>query len=254
MGRAGGRDGRRGWWRGYRSAMLSDRRAAARPRRGTWARRLVGAALVVGATLAGMTSGSPSAVHAARAPFVNVWIPYWDTSAGSDSYGNTAAASLQRAVSPFFFTAAADGSIQVVGSTSRLASTVNLARQRGLQVIPTVTDGAGKGGMAAIMTDDGHGAPSTSPTSWHSPAVTTASTWTTSSSPSPMAGRHGRAPCPMGALRRRAERCAARQRQAADRHHPAGVGRGRARSRATRRPTTGSTPRTRSSRTSTACG
>ncbi len=118
-------------------------------------RRAVATALVVAAALAGSTVSRVTTVQAARAPFVNVWIPYWDTSGGSDSYGDASAASLQREVSPFFFTAAADGSIQVVGSTSLLASSVNLARQRGLQVIPTVTDGAGKGGMAAILADDG---------------------------------------------------------------------------------------------------
>ncbi len=135
------------------------RRPAAQPRPHSRRRsRRVGAVALVLATAAvtPLAGGGAHSVHAARAPFVSVWVPYWDAAAGAKSYGSDLDAQLYGEVSPFFFTALADARVVQVGGAleaSRLASSVATARRQGLKVIPTVTDGAGKGGMAAILAD-----------------------------------------------------------------------------------------------------
>jgi hypothetical protein len=135
------------------------RHPAAQPRPHARRRsRVVGAAAfaLAAAALAPLAAGGGHSVDAARAPFVSVWVPYWDTAAGAKSYGSDLDAQLYSEVSPFFFTALADATVVQVGGAveaSRLASSVATARHQGLKVIPTVTDGAGKGGMAAILAD-----------------------------------------------------------------------------------------------------
>ena len=94
-----------------------------------------------------------SPVSASRAPFVNIWVPYWDTSAGTRSYGSAENAALYRSVSPFSFQADVYGNVNVVGGTTVLNKATATARASGLAVIPTVTDGAGKLGMQAILLD-----------------------------------------------------------------------------------------------------
>ncbi len=127
--------------------MLSGTRGAALGR----LRRAVAAATALGALLAAVPASQP--VRAARAPFVNIWVPYWDASAGSKSYGPAANAALYRSVSPFSFQAGVDGSVNVVGGLTGLNKATTTARANGLAVIPTVTDGAGKLGMQAILLD-----------------------------------------------------------------------------------------------------
>ncbi|MCU1503004.1 MAG: putative glycosidase [Ilumatobacteraceae bacterium] len=134
------------------------RRPAAKPRPHACRRgfRRAGGVLVVLAAFVPLLLGSQPDAHATRPPFVNIWVPYWDTSAGSSSYGSVDDAQLYDEVSPFFLTAVADGTvIQVGGATEakRFASSVATARARQLTVIPTVTDGAGKLGMQSILAD-----------------------------------------------------------------------------------------------------
>jgi hypothetical protein len=129
------------------------RRPAAQPRPRTPRRRLrrvAGAAAAI-AVLLPLGTGGSGVVHAAPGPIVNIWVPYWATAAGATRFN--AHNAVMNEVSPFFLSAVSDGTIVRVDSGSVMATTIKAARDAKLKVIPTVTDGAGKGGMAAIMHD-----------------------------------------------------------------------------------------------------
>ncbi|MEO5900502.1 MAG: glycosyl hydrolase family 18 protein [Ilumatobacteraceae bacterium] len=132
-------------------------RPAAQPRPSTPRRRIrraAGAALAgVALTLVGGAGvvGSGAVAHAAAGPIVNIWVPYWATTAGATRF--MPHGPVMNEVSPFFLSAVADGTIVRVDSGSVMAATIKAARDDGLKVIPTITDGAGKGGMAAILAD-----------------------------------------------------------------------------------------------------
>ena len=122
-------------------------------------RRTLGAAMAIGLIAGVAGSASNHDVHAARAPYVDVWVPYWAASSTSASrFGSTDnGVAVTNVVSPFIFTALPDGS--VVFATGSMPAPVNAAIQRARAarrpVVPTITDGAGKGGMAAILADPG---------------------------------------------------------------------------------------------------
>lgn len=113
-------------------------------------RTAVACGLLAGTAVA---STSDHAAHAAPAPYVDVWIPYWGGSAVSRfaSTGNSVA--VTRGISPFVFSALADGSVGTVSFPASVSTAIQQARSLGKQVVPTVTDGAGKGVLAAILAD-----------------------------------------------------------------------------------------------------
>lgn len=114
-------------------------------------RRATAAVVALAGLLVLMPSSRPAT--AARAPFVSIWVPYWDSSAGSNSYGSAVNATLYRSVSPFSFQADTVGNVNVVGGVGVLNRATNTARSRGFAVIPTVSDGGGKLGMQKILAD-----------------------------------------------------------------------------------------------------
>jgi spore germination protein YaaH len=111
-------------------------------------RRLLGAALAIGMVA---TCPSHPTVHAARPAFVSIWEPYWASTSGATRFASRPG--LIDEVSPFFLSAVADGTVVDVGGGASMTQAIAAARSSGLRVIPTVTDGAGKGGMAAILGD-----------------------------------------------------------------------------------------------------
>lgn len=82
--------------------------------------------------------------------FVSGWVPYWNASQGRLAYTG-GADTMFTDISPFFFSAQADGTIAVVGSESQLKLTVDTAKARGIKVLPTITDGSGKWVMAGVI-------------------------------------------------------------------------------------------------------
>jgi spore germination protein YaaH len=83
--------------------------------------------------------------------FVNGWVPYWDAPEGRVGFTDPATAGMFNDISPFFFTALPDGTIGLVGSASQLKTTVDAAHERGLNVLPSITDGSGKWVMATVI-------------------------------------------------------------------------------------------------------
>ena len=162
---------------------------------------------------------------------------------------------LPRRISPFIFSALADGSVATVSLPSSVVAAIQQARNLGKPVVPTITDGAGKGGMAAILADPGgarrpRGQPGRHRARRrlrrHRPRLRAVRLHR-------RAGLVAGDDAQLGAVRRRPERRAARPGPPAVRHHPAGVERHRAGAGQHVGRTTGSTPRTRSSRSSTSC-
>ncbi|MFT3852147.1 MAG: glycosyl hydrolase family 18 protein [Ilumatobacteraceae bacterium] len=118
-------------------------------------RRTLGAAVAIGflAGAAGSATSDRSA-DAARPPYVDVWVPYWGSTAAVTRFASTAnGRSVTSVISPFVYSALADGSIATVSFPSSVSAAIQQARSLGKAVIPTVADGAGTGGMAAILAD-----------------------------------------------------------------------------------------------------
>ena len=87
-------------------------------------------------------------------PIVSGWVPYWEATAGTAAFSNSQVAPLFGDVSPFWFSATGPtGVITRVGSETSLNATVKAARDSGLTVLPSITDGTGKGVMAQILAD-----------------------------------------------------------------------------------------------------
>jgi spore germination protein YaaH len=86
--------------------------------------------------------------------FVGGWMPWWQSTADRQAELNTiaAAAPLMNEVSPFWY-AAHGTTVDLLGNGTTLDKTVASLRAAGLQVIPSVVDGNGKGVMAAILAD-----------------------------------------------------------------------------------------------------
>ena len=84
--------------------------------------------------------------------FVNGWVPAWASSAVTNGSANLAAnASIISDVMPFAFSATGTTSLVPSGSQTDLNRAVTNARDAGLTVVPSITDGTGKGVMAAIL-------------------------------------------------------------------------------------------------------
>ncbi|MEP7201702.1 MAG: glycosyl hydrolase family 18 protein [Ilumatobacteraceae bacterium] len=83
--------------------------------------------------------------------FINGWVPYWDAPDGRVGFSDPANAGMFNDVSPFFFSALPDGTIGLVGSASQLKTTVDAAHARGINVLPSITDGSGKWVMATVI-------------------------------------------------------------------------------------------------------
>jgi spore germination protein YaaH len=104
-------------------------------------------AFLVAAALLALTACNPNR-------FVSGWVPHWAASEGRAGFTNAAATPMFSDISPFFFTATApEGAPVNVGSETQLKLTVDAAKARGLKVLPSITDGTGKGVMAAILAD-----------------------------------------------------------------------------------------------------
>src|SRR3954469_8597653 len=116
-------------------------------------RRTLGAAMAIRVVAAGAGRASAPVVRRAPGPLERVWEPHWAASAGATTFA--AHTDVVGGISPFFLSAAADGTVITVSNASSMTDAIRAARRNGLKVIPTVTDGAGKGGMAAILADPG---------------------------------------------------------------------------------------------------
>lgn len=101
-----------------------------------------------------LTAGLAVVVLTGCTPIVSGWVPYWEASEGRASYSNSQIAPMFADVSPFWFSATGPtGAITRIGGETELKATVDAARAKGLTVLPSVTDGTGKGVMAAILAD-----------------------------------------------------------------------------------------------------
>lgn len=109
--------------------------------------------------LAAITSAAVPARHDATAVtpgrFVSGWIPNWSSAVVADGIRglNDGWESVYADVSPFGFSATAAGTIATSGSEASLTTAVSALRARNLPVLPSITDGTGKGVMAAILAD-----------------------------------------------------------------------------------------------------
>ena len=85
--------------------------------------------------------------------FVSGWVPYWNATEGRAGF-SSAASTMFTEISPFFYSAQADGTIALVGSSSQLSTTTHEAHIRGIKVLPTITDGSGQLVMATSILAD----------------------------------------------------------------------------------------------------
>jgi spore germination protein YaaH len=85
-----------------------------------------------------------------QAHFVGGWMPWWQGSTEKDTIAANAA--LINEISPFWYKAAPDGTIQLLGNGTTLDTTVAAVKSQGL-VLPTIVDGNGPGIMRGILGD-----------------------------------------------------------------------------------------------------
>jgi spore germination protein YaaH len=83
--------------------------------------------------------------------FISGWVPYWNATQGRAGFTSPATAGMFNDISPFFYSALPDGTIGLVGSASQLKTTTDAAHARGLNVLPSITDGSGKWIMATVI-------------------------------------------------------------------------------------------------------
>ncbi len=101
----------------------------------------------------GIAVGHPVAAAPPVARFVSGWVPYWAATDGRQSYeSGSLLRNLFADVSPFWYSSSPTGGITLVASQSDLTKTINAAPAEAL-ILPTITDGSGKGVMAAILAD-----------------------------------------------------------------------------------------------------
>jgi len=156
----------------------------------------------VGALAAQPADASPNRI-------LSGWIPYWlsGSTSASGIASAIANASLFTDVSPFWFTAVPGGAngTQVIinkafaNGVAAAAADTQALHAAGIPVLPTVTDGMGRGGMAAILPirqSELHMWPTWSTSSW--PVATTESISTTSNSRSATGRVRGRPPSRTG--------------------------------------------------------
>lgn len=113
-------------------------------------RTAVLAALVAGCTAAGALVPA----HAAQEPrrYLSGWLPYWSTQTSTTSF--TTNSDLFSDISPFWHDARWDGSkVYIHDHLTSTAMTAALAslRGKGVKILPSITDGTGKGRMAATL-------------------------------------------------------------------------------------------------------
>jgi Glycosyl hydrolases family 18 len=110
-------------------------------RSGYWRATLVVAAMIA------LSACNPN-------PFVSGWAPYWTGAQGRAGFSDPRVTPMFSDISPFFFSALADGTIGLVGSATQLNLTIDAAHTRGLKVLPSITDGSGKLTMATVILAD----------------------------------------------------------------------------------------------------
>ena len=110
---------------------------------------------VVAALAAGcLTAGAVAPLHAAPEPrrFMSGWLPYWTTQTSTQSFLTNS--DLFSDISPFWHDARWDGNeIYLHNHLSASAQSAALAKLQGqgVKVLPSITDGSGKGRMAATL-------------------------------------------------------------------------------------------------------
>lgn len=89
--------------------------------------------------------------------FVTGWIPNWSSAVAADGLralnSGQGYENIFTETSPFAFSATGAQTIVVSGTEANLTLAVQTLRNRGLPVVPSVTDGSGKLVMAAILAD-----------------------------------------------------------------------------------------------------
>ena len=110
---------------------------------------------VVAALAAGcLTASAVAPLHAAPEPrrYLSGWLPYWSTQTSTASFLTNS--DLFSDISPFWHDARWDGSsIYVHNHLSATAQAAALAKLQGqgVKILPSITDGSGKGRMAATL-------------------------------------------------------------------------------------------------------
>ncbi len=105
---------------------------------------------VVSALVAGISIiAGPPASDAATRRLVSGWIPYWATAAGVASFN--ANADLFADVSPFWHSLTSDTTVSDQATAANRAAVQDAARAKGVPVVAAVTDGTGKGKLAAAL-------------------------------------------------------------------------------------------------------
>jgi spore germination protein YaaH len=121
-----------------------------RPRRHRAAVALAG--LLAAATVPVAGAERSSAAPAPTARFVTGWLPYYGVTDGTRALNAGSDAAFAE-VSPFAYSAAGASDLRVVGGASALAAALAAANAKHLPIVPTITDGTGKGVMAGILDD-----------------------------------------------------------------------------------------------------
>ena len=117
--------------------------------------RLLGACALITAAVAAAGPSQPAVpATAARPPFVTGWIPNWSGTVVTDGLTGIARSSgLFVEVSPFAYSATGAATIALSGTQANLDRSVAALRSKLLTIWPSITDGTGKGVMAAILND-----------------------------------------------------------------------------------------------------
>lgn len=113
-----------------------------------------GAAVAAAVAAGCLTATAVAPVHAADEPrrFMSGWLPYWSTETSSSSFLTNS--DIFSDISPFWHDARWDGSkIYVHNHLSPTTAAAALAKLRGqgVKILPSITDGSGKGRMAATL-------------------------------------------------------------------------------------------------------
>ncbi len=110
---------------------------------------------VVAALAAGcLTAGAVAPLHAAGEPrrFMSGWLPYWSTATATQSFLTNS--DLFSDISPFWHDARWDGSKVYLHnhlSAGAQAAALEKLRGQGVKILPSITDGSGKGRMAGTL-------------------------------------------------------------------------------------------------------
>lgn len=113
-----------------------------------------GAAVAAAVAAGCLTATAVAPVHAADEPrrFMSGWLPYWSTETSTSSFLTNS--DIFSDISPFWHDARWDGSKIYLHnhlSTSAQAAALAKLRGQGVKILPSITDGSGKGRMAATL-------------------------------------------------------------------------------------------------------